>query len=262
MIDLFYLDTTSTIRGQNFNFWNDRKPLKGAASSINGYPLQVAENTSIACYFPYIVSQDKDNDQIRWTEMLGENPDNDTQPWWTNDTSVNALGSQQTDLVLLPVAQTFFDAGGFVYRSADGNLSVAMKDYTGGATASVSWKDGALSAKIPSDSAIGAFVVGRPYTPEDVNTYILYQDEKGVIQVVWQDGDHWQGPETFDALNDAEVGTDIECLTQGAADSVDVQVSREQDMNRCFFQEKGTGRLKEVWFNGDEWKAQGFVPLD
>lgn len=262
MIELFYLDTTSTIRGQTFNFWNDRKPIKGEKSSINDYPLQVAENSSVSCYFPYIVSQDKDNDQIRWTKMLGQNTNNLTQPWWTNDTSVNTLGSQQTGLVLLPVAQTYIGGGGFTYRSTAGTLAVAMKDYTGNATASASWNEGTLSTPIPSDSAIGAFVVGRPYTPESVNTYILYQDNGGVVQVVWQDGDEWQGPDTSDALSDASIGTDIECLTQGAWDSGGVQISREQDMNRCFFQEKDTGRLKEVWFDGDRWRDQGFVPLD
>jgi hypothetical protein len=262
MVELFYLDTTSTIQGQNFNFWNDRKPLKGQASTIGDYPLQVAENSSISCYFPYIISQDKGNDQIRWTKMLGQNSANDSQPWWVNDTSVNALGSRQTDMVLLPVAQTYQDSGGFVYRAEDGKLAVAMKDYTGSATADASWNQGTLSASIPADSAIGAFVVGRPYTSESINTYILYQDDEGAIQVVWQDGDDWQGPKTYDALGNAEIGTDIECLTQAAWGSGPVPVSRDQDMNRCFFQERGTGKLKEVWFDGDEWKDEGYLPLD
>ncbi|KAI1873146.1 uncharacterized protein JN550_003399 [Neoarthrinium moseri] len=262
-LEFFYLDTTSTIRGQVFNFWNDGKALKGQASSLDGWPLKVATNTSISCYFPYIVSQDED-DHIRWTWMMGQNKDNDSQPWWVNDTSMNVLGSKGTDLTLLPVAQTYAKNGGFIYRNQEGSVATAIKDYSddGSATANVAWKKGSLSAHIPVDSAIGAFAAGRPYTSDDINTYILYQDEKGEIQVVWQEGDEWQGPTTHDALSNAAVGTDIECLTQAAWDNAQVKVSREQDMNRCFFQEKGTGRLKEVWYDGSEWKDQGFVPLD
>ncbi|KAI0137095.1 hypothetical protein BJ170DRAFT_677953 [Xylariales sp. AK1849] len=261
LIEFFYLDTASTIRGQVFNFQNDDIVLKGQGSSINDYPLKVADNSSISTYFPYIVSQDTDN-KLRWTMMLGQNGSNLTQPWWVNDTDLNVVGAKGTDLTLLPVAQTYLDDGGFIYRTDEGRLATAIKDYTGNATTDASWSRGFLSTPIPADSAIGAFVVGRPYTPEDVNTYILYQDDAGVIQVVWQDGDEWQGPETYDAFDNAETGTDIECLTQGASDSMHVQVSREQDMNRCFFQEKGTGRLKEVWFDGSDWKDEGFVPLD
>ncbi|KAK9421591.1 hypothetical protein SUNI508_05521 [Seiridium unicorne] len=262
LIELFYLDANSRIRGQVFNFWDDRTPPKGHSSTINDYPLQVAENSSISCYFPYIVSQDKDNDQIRWTFMPGQNMSNDSQPWWVNDTSVNTLGSPRTDLALLPITQTSQNNGGFVYRSDDGKLGLTMKNYSGDAVTGVSWNEGTLSTSIPAESAIGAFVVGRPYTADSVNTYILYQDEQGVIQVVWQDGDDWQGPETYDALGNAEFGTDIECLTQAAWDQDHVQVSREQDMNRCFFQDRGTRRVKEVWFDGTEWKDEGFVPLD
>jgi hypothetical protein len=263
LVELFYLDTTSTIRGQVFNFWDDGRPLKGEASTINNYPLQVAENSNIACYFPYLVSQDgEDKSQIRWTRMLGENRTDESQPWWVNDTSVNTAATQRTDMVLLPVAQTFLDDGGFVYRTEDGKLAFTIKDYTGSAAANASWKEGSLSTAIPFGSSIGAFVVGRPYTSEAVNTYILYQDDDGVLQVVWQDGDDWQGPKTYNALGNAEIGTDIECLTQGSSASVGVQVSVQQDMNRCFFQERGTGRLKEVWFDGDQWKDEGYVPLD
>lgn len=193
--------------------------------------------------------------------MIGDTG-NKTQPWWVNDTSVNALGSAQSDLVLLPVAQTYLDNGGFVYRNDDGKLSTAIKDYTGTAAAESSWNTDTLSQTIPSDSAIGAFVVGRPYTSDDINTYILYQDENGVIQVVWQDGKTWNGPQTYDALSNAAMGTDIECLTQGAWNDANVAITKEQDMNRCFFQEKGSGRLKEVWFDGTDWKDQGYVPLD
>ncbi|KAH8196427.1 hypothetical protein TruAng_009414 [Truncatella angustata] len=264
LLEFFYVDTNNIIRGAKFNFWNIGEPPKGEASNINDFPLKVAENSSISCYFPHVVSQDADA-TVRWSKMIGNGSD-ESRWYWENDTSVHVAGSPRSGLVLLPVAQTYWEDAGFVYRDGSGRLAVAIRDYDfrGNATSAYSWTKGALSAPvIPAGSAIGAFAVGRPYTPEDLNTYILYQDDDGVIQVVWQDGDDgWRGPETYDALDGAEVGTDIKCLTQGSWDAVSVQVGRGQDMNRCFFQEKGTRRLKEVWFDGNEWRDQGFVPLD
>ncbi|ETS86498.1 hypothetical protein PFICI_00326 [Pestalotiopsis fici W106-1] len=242
---------------------------KGTASSLNDYPLQAAENSSLSCYFPYLVSQDAiDASQTRWTRMLGKNGSDASQPWWENDTVADAADAYSPDagFVLLPVAQKFQENAGFAYRkTTGGGLGLAMKDYDGGDTLTdVSWTRGTTPSAdgIAAGSAVGGFVVGRQYTQSDINTYILYQDTDGVIQVVWQDGDGWRGPQTYDALNDAEPGTDIECLTQGAWEGTGVQVSVEQDMNRCFFQEKGTGRLREVWFNGTDWRNEGYVPLD
>jgi hypothetical protein len=243
-----------------FGFQTDRIALKGKRSSVNDYPLQVADNTAISCFFPYLVSQDAD-DQIRWTKMLGMNGSNHSQPWWVNDTDLGVTGSARTGLTLLPVAQTFANDGGFVYRGVDGKLATAIKDYTGEAATNVSWtKATSPSTAIPADAAIAAFTVGRSYTEEDIDTYVMYQDEEGTIQVVWQDGgDSWSGPKTYDALGNAASGTDIACLTEGVGGAV--KLSKEQDMNLCFFQEKETGRLKEVWFDGENWQDKGFVPL-
>ncbi|KAF7538341.1 hypothetical protein G7054_g2945 [Neopestalotiopsis clavispora] len=269
LIEFFYIDTDSIIRGQRMDLFADSATERqGSISTINWYPLKTSENSSLSCYFPYLVSQDaNDGAQTRWTRMLGQNASNPSQKFWENDTVADAADAYTPDagLVLLPVAQKFQENGGFVYRKSGGGLGLAMKDYDDGKSLTdVSWTSGTISSvdDMREDSAVGAFVVGRPYTTSDINTYILYQDSSDVIQVVWQDGDGWNGPETYDALKDAEPGTDIECLTQGAWEGIGVQVSRSQDMNRCFFQEKDTGRLREVWFNGTDWRNEGYVPLD
>ncbi|KAI6093477.1 hypothetical protein F4821DRAFT_220702 [Hypoxylon rubiginosum] len=261
-IEFFYEDKYGVVRGQNFNFdfENGTIPLKGEAGSINSYPLQMAEDTRISCYFPYIVSQD-DSNQVRWTTMLGQNSSNLSAPWWVNDTDWSVEASKGGGMVVLPVAQKYLHAGGIVYRAAEGTLSIKIRDESVASNEGVAWRKGALSKEIPAGASIGAFSVGRPYDNNNqVNTYILYQEDDGTIQVVWQDDDTgWKGPQTYDALDGAKKGTDIVCLTPGAYDSASVEVSREQDMNRCFFLTTNT-TVKEVWYNGTSWNDVGVVP--
>ncbi|KAI1765282.1 hypothetical protein GGR53DRAFT_490534 [Hypoxylon sp. FL1150] len=261
-IEFFYEDTYGIVRGQNFNFdfENGTIPLKGEAGSINSYPLQMAGDTRISCYFPYIVSQDESN-QVRWTTMLGQNTSNLSAPWWVNDTDWDVEASKGGGMVVLPVAQKYVDAGGIVYRAAEGTLSIKIRDESAASNEGVAWRNGALSKEIPAGTSIGAFSVGRPYDDNDqINTYILYQEDDGTIQVVWQDDDTgWKGPQSYDALDGAANGTDIACLTPGAYDPAGIEVSREQDMNRCFFLTTNS-TVKEVWYNGTYWNDAGVIP--
>jgi len=82
-----------------------------------------------------------------------------------------------------------------------------------------------------------------------------------VLQVVWQnDASGWQGPQTFPALADADKGTDIACLIQATWDYTGIALSAATDMNRCYFQ--SDGKVKEVWFDGKDWKDLGYLPLE
>ncbi|KAI2470068.1 hypothetical protein F4781DRAFT_392239 [Annulohypoxylon bovei var. microspora] len=262
-LEFFYEDKNGIIRGQNFNFKfeNGTIPVNGDPGSINTYPLQMAESTRISCYFPYLISQDAD-DSVRWTTMLGQNTSNLSAPWWVNDTDWNGdvKASKGGGIVALPIAQDYVNAGGIVYRSSEGMLSVKIHDNSAPSNEGVSWRNGALSKEIPADSPIGAFAVGRPYDSNNqINTYILYQDNDGVIQVVWQDDGTWKGPETYDALGSANNSTDIACLTPGADNAANVGISKDQDMNRCFYQTNQG--IKEVWFDGSEWHDEGILPV-
>ncbi|KAI1213830.1 uncharacterized protein F4807DRAFT_202174 [Annulohypoxylon truncatum] len=262
-LEFFYEDKDGIIRGQNFNFRfeNGTIPVNGEPGSINTYPLQIAGNTRISCYFPYLISQDADN-AIRWSTMIGQNASNLSAPWWINSTDWNGdvEATQAGGIVALPIAQNYSDAGGIVYRSNEGMLSVKIHDESAKSNEGVAWRKGALSKEIPASSPIGAFAVGRPYDSNNqINTYILYQDDSGIIQVVWQDDDSWQGPETYDALGSANNGTDIACLTPGADNAANVGISKDQDMNRCFYQTK-LG-IKEVWFDGSNWNDEGILPI-
>ncbi|KAI0022972.1 hypothetical protein F4780DRAFT_730896 [Xylariomycetidae sp. FL0641] len=257
-IILYYADTSSVIRGQmfNFDFENGDIAQKGEASSLDLYPLDVADDSKIGAYFPYIASQDSNN-QIRWTKMLGQNYSDLSAPWWVNDTDLAIEGSTGTNIVTLPVSQQYVNAGGLVYRNGDGDLTYKIRDEDEQSTAA--WTSSKLAKAIPASSAIGAFVVGRLYDANDlVDTYILYQDDMNVIQMVWQDDSlGWKGPRTFEALDGSIPGTDISCLTAGA---VDGEISPEQDMNRCFFQISG-GKVKEVRYDGTDWQEVGIIPM-
>ncbi|KAI1083358.1 hypothetical protein F5B20DRAFT_529699 [Whalleya microplaca] len=262
-LEFFYEDKDSVVRGQlfNFGFENGTLPTKGDAGSLNAYPLPIAQgNTCISSYFPHIVSLDNDN-AVRWTSMLGQNTSNLSAPWWINDTQLDIKASEGSGLVVLPAAQEYVNIG-VVYRSSEGKLSIKIRDEAEASSQGIAWTKGTLSQDIPADTSIGAFAVGRPYdNTNQINTYILYQDEEDVIQVVWQDdASGWKGPQTFDALSGAIPRTELACLTPGADEAMNIPITREQDMNRCFFQVSG-GRVKEVWFDGSNWNDVGIVPM-
>ncbi|KAK7970054.1 hypothetical protein PG996_001508 [Apiospora saccharicola] len=269
--NLFYIDKDATIRSQKFDVEGKKIGVKGAGSSMNDYPIKVDPESKISIYFPYVMSQDADN-KLRYTRMLGQNRANLSAPWWVNETSMNAVGTRNTPVVMLPLAQKYIDPAGFIYCEAQsGRLAAGTNDNikNGGDIVSdnLPWNQGARGLgdlpAVPEGSPLAGFTVGRTYDASKMNTYILYLDDRDTVQVVWQDDDTkgWQGPQTFDALGEAEPGTDIACATQGSWDSSGIKVSKEQNLNRCFFQEKGTGRLKEVWFDGLDWKKVGYVPL-
>ena len=116
---------------------------------------------------------------------------------------------------------------------------------------------------IPEKTSIGGFTVARAQATQStqVNTYILFQDEKGVLQVIWQDSDGlWKGPQTFPALAGADRGTDISCVTKAVWNSVGVSLGPLSDLNRCYFQ--SGGRIKEVRYDGTTWQDLGFVPVN
>ncbi|KAK8050216.1 hypothetical protein PG994_011946 [Apiospora phragmitis] len=269
--ELMYIDSTSIIRCQKFDLEGKKIGVKGIRGSMNDYPIKVEPDSKIAVYFPYVLSQDAD-DKLRYTRMLGQNVANLSAPWWVNETSINAVGIKNTPVVMLPLAQKYIDAAGFIYRDAQsGRFAAGTNDkiQSGGDIRSdnLPWNQGAKALgqlpAIPAGSPLAGFAVGRAYDASKMDTYVLYLDDRDTVQVVWQDDDAagWKGPRTYDALGGAEPGTDITCATQGAWDQSGIDVSKEQNLNRCFFQEKGTGRLKEVWFDGKDWKKIGYVPL-
>lgn len=95
---------------------------------------------------------------------------------------------------------------------------------------------------------------------ENINTYVVYQDDAGALQMVWQNNtSDWQGPETFNAFKGADSGTDIACITAAAWNASGVAITSATDVSRCYFQVKG--RVRETHWTGSDWEDLGFLPI-
>jgi hypothetical protein len=118
---------------------------------------------------------------------------------------------------------------------------------------------GPLSVSIPAGASIGAFAVPRPLdTSGKINTYVLWQEASGNVQMTWEDdGSGWKGPSTPDAFRGADNGTSIACLTPSAWPPSGLEP--KWDLARCYFQSNGV--LREVQFDGSAWRVVGDVPL-
>ena len=119
----------------------------------------------------------------------------------------------------------------------------------------------AFSHRIPSNASIASFSTSRSDDPEDanLNTYLLWQDDNGTIQMTWTDvNDGWHAPLTYAALAGANKNTALACLTGLTFPNNPLQSGTE--LARCYFQ---TGRaLREASFDGDNWNIVGVVPID
>lgn len=178
---------------------------------------------------------------------------------------------------VLPTAVRYLDAGGLVYVApGSGSLTKFLTTTDDAPVQGWSWTPGSLGVTVPASAPVGAFVYGAGGTSSSntsdlINTYVLYQAQTAAapgagpatadILVVHQNAQGpWRGPASDEALADADLGTDIACLTQQAWDGVGVNLSSQTDMNLCWFQ-AGGGKLKEVWFDGADWHDRGFLQL-
>ena len=107
-------------------------------------------------------------------------------------------------------------------------------------------------------AAIGAFAVPHVSNSGNLDTYVLSQTESGDFRMSWQvDGGDWQGPQNFPALRGADKDTNIACLTPNSWPSSNLLP--QHDMSRCYFQSGGF--LKEVQYDGKDWKDLGNIPM-
>lgn len=100
-----------------------------------------------------------------------------------------------------------------------------------------------------------------------VNTYLLYQDSDGSIKYLAQLNDgqtSLSGPGQTDAVfATAANPTQLACLTAAtsSAAGVNVPLLPRNDMNRCYFQVKDTGAIREVMHDGTKWVDMGLLPM-
>ncbi|KAF2998099.1 hypothetical protein E8E14_004578 [Neopestalotiopsis sp. 37M] len=249
---MVYLDGNSTIRGHGFT--EGRDDTQGERMIINDYPITVPSTSRLASYWPFVMAQNDDN-SFQWIRYWGS----DADAWWTNET-LSVIGSEGAGMAVIPSSAWYLDDGGIIYRRSDGKMKTYEAERDNNVTG-LAWANDDLSYDIPSDSAIGSFVIARPNNSNNLtNTYILYQDSDSIIQVMWQDDDSgWKGPSTYDAFNDADAGTDITCVTAAAWDAVNVEITTNNNLSRCFFQVGN--QVREVSYDGTDWSDLGYLPI-
>jgi hypothetical protein len=115
----------------------------------------------------------------------------------------------------------------------------------------------AFSNLIPTDSSVTAFSTRRPGDAQALNTYLLWQNASGTIQISWSDNDNgWRAPVTYQAFNGAANNTAIACLT--GLTFPGFPLAEGTELSRCYFQ--AGAAVREVSFDGTEWSVVGNVP--
>ncbi|KAL7952733.1 hypothetical protein V8C34DRAFT_298705 [Trichoderma compactum] len=108
---------------------------------------------------------------------------------------------------------------------------------------------------------MGAFTVPRNSDTTDgaVNTYILWQDSTGALQMTWGgDGAGWRTSSTPLALGNPDKGTGISCLTPTLW--AVASLFSDCGMARCYY--LVDGNIREVQYDGSNWSLLGNVQLD
>ncbi|ETS83831.1 hypothetical protein PFICI_05707 [Pestalotiopsis fici W106-1] len=264
---LYYATESGELCGQDFAY--GRTPLTGSPGDINDVNLAAANGSSIATYFPYIVTQDQDTGEMLWYGYK-----NHVVPYYFDLTgsSLTVIGALYTAMLVLPTNSWTYErvnttlTAAFFYRTPEGALAFALGEpafRSANESTIASWTPyaGATpNVSLPERSAVGGFAVASGIDSTYVSTYLLYQDDNGTIQVLLPGGKGWDRPKSFDAFNGADRGTSIACLTMGAYsqnNETNVPVSYNTDTSRCYFQSEGL--LKEAWYDGAEWRDCGLV---
>lgn len=110
---------------------------------------------------------------------------------------------------------------------------------------------------------MASFATRRDGSSEDesLNVYLLWQDLNGTIQMSWTDGgdgSQWKGPITQPAFAGADKDAALSCMTGPTFKNFPLGTGHE--LCRCYFQ-TGLG-LREISFDGAEWRIVGVIPID
>ena len=163
------------------------------------------------------------------------------------------ITANYTGVAMLPnILEPHLDHFNMVFQQSDGNMINSIGNQT------IGYSGNTLKTPIPLSAAIGAFTVPRESSKNDLDTYVLSQASSGDFEMRWQvDGGDWQGPQGFPALKGADKDTNIACLTPNAWPATNMLP--QHDMSRCYFQVDGW--LKEVHYDGKDWKDLGKIPM-
>lgn len=145
-IKLIYVDDSTAIRMQIFP--QGGKPA-GKRGALNDYPQLAAPGSRLGAYWPFVLSQDVGG-KLRWSRYWGGAAGH---PFWESGTdAIGINGAPGTGLVVLPAASRYLDAGGIVYRRADGKVNNYLADRKGNTTG-FAWANGMSSILLAASFA-------------------------------------------------------------------------------------------------------------
>ncbi|KAL7932961.1 hypothetical protein V8C35DRAFT_66923 [Trichoderma chlorosporum] len=250
-VEIFYLNEANEM--QEFYFREQDSPLP-TAQTFNGSGImsskgwKAAGDSKIATYWPSVIFQD-DSDQMQEAYYANLT--------WTQ-TAVGLESLNNSAFAEVPYSVTAGRFGGekILYQQSDQKLLIEERN-----NSTDKLNVGAPSITIPANAAMAAFTVPRDSDPTDgaMNTYILWQDSTGALQMTWEDDDTgWRTSTTPTSLGSPDKGTSISCLTPTLW--AVASLPSNYGMARCYY--LVDGNIREVQYDGSNWSVIGNIQLD
>jgi hypothetical protein len=251
--EFFYVSAPGLLNGQN---WRDGFDAGGIPDSVAQNRVNVPAGSQMGAFWPTIVFQDTTGELLEVMYNYSSNG-------FTSPRKLPVTGSTGSPILVLPQTASYnggratnFTTIRVIYRSQSGQLSMYDRTTTGTQLPTT----GAIPVNIAGNSPLAGFATARSAASGDTNTYVLYQDEGGIIRYISQtSGTEWSDPQTDAVFDGADNPTKITCATAAAMGTPSVPLGAGNDMNQCFFQ--AGKKLKQVHFDGKKWVNKGFVPI-
>ncbi|KAF1995164.1 hypothetical protein P154DRAFT_350205 [Amniculicola lignicola CBS 123094] len=244
-----YLDNSNYLKEWIFS---DTGSALGRPGPLTDQKYIAHEKTQISYYWPRLLYQGMSG------EIRGAHFECHKRGECWHDTVLRTTDARNgTQLVAVPMWNNLSSIGLF-YEQDDGKFVNYKEDW---GRASAIWKNRAFSDKIPPEASVAAFSTIRPEDVDDLalNTYLLWQNNNGTIQMSWTDSDKgWKGPIKPTAFKGADKNTALTCLTGATFPKFPLPPGNE--LSRCYFQANNT--LREVNFNGTSWDVVGTIPIE
>ncbi|EHK18003.1 uncharacterized protein TRIVIDRAFT_226121 [Trichoderma virens Gv29-8] len=250
-VEIFYLNDANEI--QEFYFREQDSPSP-SAQTFNGSGImsskgwKAAGDSKIATYWPSVIFQDGSG---QMQEAYYAN-----LTWAQTAVGLKCQNNSAFAEVPYSVIAGRFGGERLIYQRDDQKLLVEERN-----NSTNKLSIGAPSITIPANAAMGAFTVPRDANSADgaMNTYILWQDSTGALQMTWEDDDTgWRTSSTPTSLGSPDKGTGISCLTPTLW--AVASLLSDYGMARCYY--LVDGQIREVQYDGSNWSVIGNVQLD
>ncbi|OTA08629.1 hypothetical protein A9Z42_0003280 [Trichoderma parareesei] len=251
-VEIFYLNDQDEI--QEWVFREQQDVTSSSAQTHNGSGIisskgwKAGTNSRLASYWPSVIYQDSDNlMQEAYCANL---------TW--NQEKVGLKCHEGSAFAEIPYGVDTAGSGGerIIYQRDDQKLLVAER-----ANLTDELSTDAPPFAIPANAPMGAFTVPRDSNAPHgaMNTYIIWQDDTGALQMTWvDDSTGWRTSSTPASLGRPDNGTDISCLTPTIWSVTSLQ--SDYGMARCYC--LVDGHIREVHYDGSNWSVIGNVQLD